>query len=74
MKTGVMTNERDDNDGYRYRKEGDTLKIDTKKADTIIIKPASAYNSDEDVKEYSHGKTSSVRNTSLYVFGRMFQM
>jgi hypothetical protein len=67
---------RDEKDGYRYRKEGDTLKIDTKKADTIIIKPASTYNSDEDEDEQedSHEKTSTARRTSLYVFGRMFQM
>jgi phage shock protein PspC (stress-responsive transcriptional regulator) len=65
---------RDEKDGYRYRKEGDTLKIDTKKADTIIIKPASTYNSDEDEQEDSHEKTSTARRTSLYVFGRMFQM
>jgi len=65
---------RDEKDGYRYRKEGDTLKIDTKKADTIIIKPASTYNSDEDEKEYSHEKTSTAFRTSLYIFGRMFQM
>jgi hypothetical protein len=65
---------REDKDGYRYRKDGDTLKIDSKKADTIIIKPASTYNSDADEKEYSHEKTSTALSTPLLVFGRMFQM
>ncbi len=65
---------RDEKDGYRYRKDGDTLKIDSKKADTIIIKPASTYNSDDEEEEYSHEKSSSYLGTSLYVFGRMFQM
>ena len=65
---------REEKDGYRYRKDGDTLKIDSKKADTIIIKPASTYNSDDNEEVYSHERTSSAFSTSLYVFGRMFQM
>ena len=61
-------------DGYRYRKEGDSITIDTKKGDTIIIKPASTYNQDNnEEKEDSHEKSSPALTASIYVFGRMFQ-